>query len=142
MHCLLALLAQAKVRGARSSSAAWLSRDRFLDATKQPVRAVVEVADLDQAMVGPGFRRPDIEHFAHGTQLISRAYWARPAQFIAPGANQSARRPELAIDQKTHRGGRGIPAAGCQAMENRVARRVFIQMEGLRIDLAAKLAIC
>src|SRR4029077_18561213 len=42
---------------------------------------------------------------------------------------------ELALDQEPHAHRRGMPAARSQALENRIARGGFIEMEGLRVEL-------
>jgi hypothetical protein len=75
-------------------------------------------------------------------ELIPRSHGSRPAELIESRANDAARRFDLALDQKPHGESRRMPAACRQSAEDCVQRRLFVEMEWLGIEFAAKALIC
>src|SRR5580658_2843200 len=57
-----------------------------------------------------------------------------PGQFAA-AADDPAGRAEGALDTEPHRHRRGVPAACGEAVEQALARRILVEMEGLRVEL-------
>src|SRR5262245_311996 len=67
----------------------------------------------------------------------SSSTWAdrpRPAELLEPGADDTTRRLEVAIDQQTHGHGRRVPATGRLSPEDGACRRHFLLMKGLGIE--------
>src|SRR5713101_7977475 len=93
---------------------------------------------LDQPLVRTRLRRPHLEHFALDAQLIPRTHGPWPAALIKAGANEAASGCEIALDQEPHGDRGGVPTAGCQSAEERVARRRLVEMEGLWIEGGGK----
>src|SRR5271169_1625016 len=61
-----------------------------------------------------------------------------PAQIVETDAENAASRLEFAVDHQPHRHRSGVPAARRQALKRRFARRFFVGMERLRIELPRK----
>ena len=75
-----------------------------------------------------------LEHFAFDGQNVAGARWFRPGDFPA-AADYASREGRGLADEQFHGDGRDMPAARRQAAEKRVLRRLFVEMEGLRIEL-------
>ena len=56
-------------------------------------------------------------------------------KLVEADAENAAGGFEFAVDHKPHGHCGGMPAARRQALERRMARRLFVEMEGLRIEL-------
>ena len=93
-------------------------------------------ADLDHSLFRSRFRGSHLEHFALNAQLIPRPYRTRPAEFVEPGANDTADGLDVAFDQEAHGKRGGVPAAGGKSAEQALARGLPVEMKGLRIELA------
>src|SRR5258706_7552936 len=93
---------------------------------------------LDQPLVRSRLRRPHLEPCARDAQRIPGTYGPWPAAFVKAGANEAASGCEIALDQEPHGDRGGVPTAGCQSAEERVARRLLIEMEGLWIEGGGK----
>src|ERR1700730_15998692 len=65
---------------------------------------------------------------------------ARPDRFapgdLAAGANDAAGDRQSAANQKTHGDRRRVPAARREALEERIAGGLFVEMKRLRIEFA------
>ena len=73
---------------------------------------------LDQTLVWPRFQRTDFENFAFEMQLVAGAHRRRPTELVEPGAEDAARRSELAFDQQPHRQRCSMPAARGETAED------------------------
>jgi hypothetical protein len=62
---------------------------------------------------------------------------AGPLGIVEPGANDTARGLELALDQEPHGESRRMPTSCRQPLENCVLRGLVVEMERLRINRAA-----
>jgi len=71
-------------------------------------------------------------------ELIARPHGARPTELIESRANDAAGRLDLAFDQKPHGEGSRMPAACREAAEDRIPRRVFVEMERLWIEFGGE----
>src|SRR6266851_6931336 len=88
---------------------------------------------LDQPLVRTRLRWSNLEHFALDAQLIPRTHGPWPAARIKAGTDNAASGCKIALDQESHGDRGGMPTAGCQSVEERVTRGLFVEMEGLRI---------
>src|ERR1043166_8964390 len=95
-------------------------------------------AYLDHALIGTRLRRPHLEHLDVEVELVAGAHRQRPAELVEARADDAARRLELAFDQEPHGHRRGMPAARRQAAENRAARRIGVEVEGLRVEFGGE----
>src|ERR1700722_7437699 len=68
-------------------------------------------------------------------KFIARPNRPRPAQIIETDTENAACWFEFAIDEETHGQAGGVPAACGQTLKRRFARRVFVEMIRLRIEL-------
>src|SRR5712691_6127853 len=93
---------------------------------------------LDQPLVQTRLRRPHLEHFALDAQRIPRTHGPWPAALLKAGANEAASGCEIALDQEPHGDRGGVPPAGCQSAEYRVARHLLVEMAGLWIEGGGK----
>src|SRR5207249_4030688 len=80
------------------------------------------------------FRRSHVEDFALDVQLVTRSHGKWPAELVEARTDDAAGGFEVALDQQSHRERGGMPAACRQAAEYRVARRLFVLVERLRIE--------
>jgi hypothetical protein len=71
-------------------------------------------------------------------ELVSGPHGSRPFQFVAPGSDDASRRPELAVIEKPHGEGGGMPAASGESVEDGVLRSIFVEMEGLGIEFGGE----
>src|SRR5262249_33631977 len=94
--------------------------------------------DFDEPLLRPRPRWSHLEHLAFDAELVTGPHRPGPADLVDPGAGESARGLELAFDQKPHRHRRGVPTTRDQSTENRVTRRLFVKVEGLRIELGSE----
>src|SRR6266849_3634599 len=79
---------------------------------------------LDQSLIWTRPRRPYLEHFVLDMQLIPGSHGPWPAEFVEAGAHDAAGGFEVTLDQPPHRDRGGVPTAGGQPAEYRVARGV------------------
>jgi len=93
---------------------------------------------FDQTLIWARPRGAHLEHFAFDMELIPWPHWPRPAKLVESGANNAAGGLDLALDQKPHGEGSRMPAACRQATEDRIPRRVFVEMEWLGIEFSGK----
>src|SRR5262245_125506 len=93
---------------------------------------------LDDALIGARLGRPYFEHFDVEMQGIVRSYGVRPAEFIEADADNAARGTELALHEETHGHRRSVPAAGGQALENRTAGGLVVEVKGLGIEFGGE----
>src|SRR6266446_1159805 len=93
---------------------------------------------LDQPLIGTRPRGPHLENLALGAQLISRPHRPWPAELVSAGAHDATGGFEVAVDQEPHGDGGGVPTAGDQSSEDRVAGGFLVGMERLRIELGAE----
>src|SRR5262249_26383514 len=77
----------------------------------------------------------NVEDFALDAQLVARPYRLGPPHLLEAGADNSPGRPELTVDQQPHGQSGRMPAAGCEAAENRISRGIIIEMKRLGIEL-------
>src|SRR5947208_1597455 len=89
---------------------------------------------LDQSLMRARFRRSHVEDFALDVQLVTRSHGKWPAELVEARTDDAAGGFEVALDQQSHRERGGMPAACRQAAEYRVARRLFVLVERLRIE--------
>src|SRR5712691_13318565 len=89
---------------------------------------------LKQPVVRTRLRCSHLQHFAFDAQLIPRTHGSWPAAFVKASADEAASGREIALDQESHGDRGGVPTAGCQSVEERVTRGLFVKMEGLRIE--------
>src|SRR6476620_8884358 len=90
---------------------------------------------LDQPAVGPGLRRPHLEHLRLDMQLVAWPHRTRPAQLLEPEAQNAPGRPQVTLDQHPHGRSRGMPTACRQASENTATRGYLVEVEGLWVEL-------
>src|SRR5712664_3843566 len=93
---------------------------------------------LDQPLVRTRLRWSNLEPCARDAQRIPRTHGPWPAARIKAGTDKAANGCEIALDQEPHGDRGGVPTAGCQSAEERVARRRLIEMEGLWIEGGGK----
>jgi hypothetical protein len=92
-------------------------------------------SNADHAAIGPRFGRAYFENFARGVQFVAGANGARPAEFVEAHAQNAARGPKLAADQKPHGYCGRMPSARRQAPKRRPPGGILVEMKGLRIEL-------
>src|SRR5438552_18010906 len=92
-------------------------------------------AHLDAPLLGARLRLPHFEDLALDAQHVSGTRGLGPAEFLEARAEDAARGLHLAVDDEAHRERGGVPAARRESLEERAARRRFVEMIGLRIVL-------
>jgi hypothetical protein len=70
-------------------------------------------------------------------KFVPWAHWTQPCE-LSTGADNSAGRSHITLNEQPHGERRRMPTAGRQAMKEGSARRFFIKMEGLRVELSSK----
>jgi len=95
-------------------------------------------AHLDHALLGPRPGWAHLEHLDREMQLVARPDRLRPAELVEPGTDDPGCRLKLALDEQPHRERSRVPAARREAAEERIARRLLVEMERLRIELGGK----
>src|SRR5262249_23250019 len=93
---------------------------------------------LDQSLMRTRPRRPYLEDLGLDAEIITGPHGSCPAEFVEARADDAASGPEVALDQQPHRDGGGVPAAGSQSAEYRVARGFLVEMERLRVELGGE----
>src|SRR5262245_17879163 len=95
-------------------------------------------AVLDQTDTGAGDRSARLEHRARVGDGVARTHRLQPAYVFDAGRAQARGAAEIVLHHQPHADGAGVPAARDQAAEQRVPCFRRVNMEGLRIELAAE----
>src|SRR5213593_4484164 len=93
---------------------------------------------LDHSLIGTRPRRPYLDDLGLDAQLIPGPHRPWPAELVEAGAHDAAGGSEVTLDQQPHGDRAGVPPAGGQPAEDRVARGVLVEMERLRVELRGK----
>src|SRR2546430_2716829 len=90
--------------------------------------------DLDQPLIRSRLRLTHFKYLAFDTKLVAWSDGSWPTEFVEPCAHDPARRLNVAFDQQPHRKRSSVPPARRQAFEYRSVRRLFVEVEQLRIE--------
>src|SRR5581483_4153796 len=94
------------------------------------------VAHLDRPSVGLSPRRDRLRHLEAHAHLVARPHGPEPAQLVDAWRAEARAPVHEALDGQALDDRRRVPAARDEAAEGRASRRLVVQVEGLRVELA------
>ena len=95
-------------------------------------------ARLHQTHMGLALHGAAVEHGHAGAQCVTYQHRFVPFQRIQPGRAQAAGVEDEAVAHHAHDDAGGVPAAGGQSAEQRGLACLFVQVEGLRVEIGGK----